>query len=64
MSTISEDLRSQILKTDRYRCCYCQTSEANSGVPLTFDHIHPRKLRTCLRLSNGLVSFHKRVSGW
>ncbi|NJK62381.1 MAG: HNH endonuclease [Synechococcaceae cyanobacterium SM2_3_1] len=42
MSTISGELRSRIFKADSHRCCYCQTSEANSGIPLTFDHIHPR----------------------
>lgn len=43
MSTyISESLRTQIEDTDRQRCCYCLTSEANSGIPMTYDHIHPR----------------------
>ena len=42
MSTyIPENLRSRIEQTDRRRCCYCLTSEANSGIPMTFDHILP-----------------------
>lgn len=39
---ISTNLRAQIEQTDRGRCCYCQTQEANSGIPLSFDHILPR----------------------
>lgn len=43
MSTyISEALRSRIELADRRRCCYCLTSEANSGMPMTFDHIYPQ----------------------
>lgn len=42
MSTyIPESLRNQIAETDRRRCCYCLTSEANSGIPMTHDHIKP-----------------------
>jgi hypothetical protein len=42
MSTrIPEALRTQIDATDRGSCCYCLTSEAVSGVPLTYDHITP-----------------------
>ncbi|HBE50780.1 MAG TPA: HNH endonuclease [Cyanobacteria bacterium UBA11369] len=42
MSTyISDSLRTRIEETDRRRCCYCLTSEANSGIPMTFDHIQP-----------------------
>jgi hypothetical protein len=39
---IPEKLRSQIEQSDRRRCCYCLTSEANSGIPMTFDHIQPQ----------------------
>jgi hypothetical protein len=39
---ISESLRAQISDADRQRCCYCLTSEANSGIPMTHDHILPR----------------------
>ncbi|MBD1867254.1 HNH endonuclease [Cyanobacteria bacterium FACHB-471] len=39
---ISEYLKTQIRGCDRYRCCYCLTSEANSGLPMSFDHIHPQ----------------------
>lgn len=43
MSTyISERLRNQIAETDRRRCCYCLTSEANSGIPMTHAHVIPR----------------------
>src|ERR1041384_270499 len=42
MSTrIPESLRAQIDATDRGSCCYCLTSEAVSGIPLTYDHITP-----------------------
>jgi HNH endonuclease len=38
---ISESLRKQIANSDKARCCYCLTSEANSGIPMTHDHIQP-----------------------
>ena len=38
---ISERLREQVSLADRNRCAYCQTSEANCGIPLTIDHIQP-----------------------
>ncbi|GBO55479.1 hypothetical protein APA_3630 [Pseudanabaena sp. lw0831] len=38
---ISQNLRSQIESIDRKRCCYCLTTEANSGMPMTIDHIQP-----------------------
>ncbi|MBH8564680.1 HNH endonuclease [Nostoc sp. CENA67] len=42
MSTyIPESLRNQIADKDKARCCYCLTSEANSGIPMTHDHIQP-----------------------
>ena len=42
MSTyISESLRSLIADSDKARCCYCLTSVANSGIPMTHDHIQP-----------------------
>jgi hypothetical protein len=40
-SYISQDLKTQIQQIDRQRCCYCLTSEANSGISMTFDHIYP-----------------------
>ena len=36
---ISQNLRSQIESIDRKRCCYCLTTQANSGMPMTIDHI-------------------------
>ncbi len=43
MSTyISDKLRQQVRKADGGQCCYCQTQEANSGIPLSFDHIIPQ----------------------
>lgn len=39
---ISESLKTQIRECDCHRCCYCLTSEANSGLPMSFDHIHPQ----------------------
>ena len=38
---ISQNLRSQIESIDRKRCCYCLTTETNSGMPMTIDHIQP-----------------------
>lgn len=38
---ISQNLRSQIEAIDRKCCCYCLTTEANSGMPMTIDHIQP-----------------------
>ena len=34
-------LRARIAEADRHRCCYCLTTEANSGIPLAHDHIQP-----------------------
>jgi 5-methylcytosine-specific restriction endonuclease McrA len=47
---IPESLKTQIRECDpgrisfaaRHRCCYCLTSEANSGIPTSFDHIQPQ----------------------
>jgi hypothetical protein len=38
---ISDNLKKQIAETDKARCCYCLTSEANSGIAMTYDHIQP-----------------------
>lgn len=38
---VSVKLRSQVAARDQNRCAYCQTSEANSGLPMTIDHIIP-----------------------
>jgi hypothetical protein len=38
---VAEELRSRIEEADRGRCRYCLTSEANSGIPLTLDHLTP-----------------------
>ena len=39
--TIPAELRRQVAQRDRDRCSYCQTSEANSGIPMSIDHIIP-----------------------
>ncbi|QLE57706.1 HNH endonuclease [Nostoc sp. TCL26-01] len=39
---ILESLKTQIAATDKGCCCYCLTTEANSGIPMSYDHIHPR----------------------
>ncbi|MBD2361453.1 HNH endonuclease [Anabaena minutissima FACHB-250] len=39
---IPESLKTQIAAIDKGRCCYCLTSEANSGIPMSYDHIQPR----------------------
>src|SRR5207247_9407199 len=40
-ASIPEALRARVHAADRGRCAYCRTSEANSGIPLTIDHIQP-----------------------
>jgi hypothetical protein len=47
---LSEALRRQVETTDKHRCCYCLTSEENSGIAMTIDHIIPR-------FQNGETSF-------
>jgi hypothetical protein len=39
---IPESLKAQIEEADIQRCCYCLTSAANSGIPMSYDHILPR----------------------
>jgi hypothetical protein len=41
MKRISADLRQSLGEEYRYRCCYCLTTEANTGIPMTVDHIVP-----------------------
>ncbi|MBI4782392.1 MAG: HNH endonuclease [Oscillatoriophycideae cyanobacterium NC_groundwater_1537_Pr4_S-0.65um_50_18] len=41
MAVIPQKLRDQVEEADRHCCCYCQTSEVNSGIPMTCDHIVP-----------------------
>lgn len=38
---LSDELRARITAADRRRCRYCLTTESNSGIPLTHDHIQP-----------------------
>jgi len=38
---LPEALRARIETEDRRACRYCLTTEANSGIPLTHDHIQP-----------------------
>lgn len=38
---IPESIKNQIVSSDRNRCCYCLTTEANSGIAMTYDHIQP-----------------------
>jgi len=44
MSThyLPANLREQLLAADDRRCAYCHTTEANSGQPMTVDHIVPQ----------------------
>jgi HNH endonuclease len=39
---ISVELRNRIRAHDRNRCCYCLTTESNSGIRMTCDHFWPR----------------------
>lgn len=42
MSTyLAAELRQQLLEADDQRCAYCQTTQANSGYPMTVDHVVP-----------------------
>ena len=36
------NLREQLLAADDRRCAYCHTTEANTGQPMTVDHILPQ----------------------
>lgn len=36
------DLRDRVRDHDQNRCCYCLTTELNSGIRMVFDHIFPR----------------------
>jgi hypothetical protein len=44
MSYLPIDLRDRLLAADDRRCAYCQTTEANTGQPMTVDHIIPQAL--------------------
>ncbi len=39
---VPAELKAQVRQVDRHRCCYCLTTEDNSGVPMSFEHIYPR----------------------
>lgn len=39
---LPESLRQQLAVVDNGRCAYCQTAVANTGQPLTIDHIVPQ----------------------
>ena len=39
MSYLSADLRDRLLEADDRHCAYCYTTEANTGQPMTVDHI-------------------------
>lgn len=43
MSTyLSAELRDRLLEADNRHCAYCHTSQANTGQPMTVDHIIPQ----------------------
>lgn len=41
-SYVSVELRNKVRGNDQSRCCYCLTTENNSGIRMTFDHIFPQ----------------------
>jgi hypothetical protein len=41
-SYISPKLRQKLIVADNQHCAYCQTTQANSGQPMTLDHIIPQ----------------------
>lgn len=38
---VSAALRLQLVDVDDHRCAYCLSPQANSGIPVTIDHIFP-----------------------
>jgi HNH endonuclease len=73
---VSENLKSQIDAADSRRCSYCLTSEANSGIPMTYDHILPRSkdgtttfenlclaCRTCNEFKSGITEAEDPLTG-
>ena len=42
MSYLPASLRDRLLETDNLHCVYCQTTQANTGQPMTVDHIVPQ----------------------
>jgi hypothetical protein len=42
MSYLPAGLHDRLLEADDHRCAYCHTTEANTGQPMTVDHIHPQ----------------------
>lgn len=44
MSYLSADLRGLLIEADDRHCAYCATTEANTGQPMTVDHILPHTL--------------------
>ena len=41
---IPVELRRRVAEQARYRCGFCLSQEAVTGIPMEFDHIHPRSL--------------------
>lgn len=39
---LSRTLRQQLVDVDDHRCAYCRTPQANSGSPMSVDHLLPR----------------------
>lgn len=42
MTHLPDELYSRLLTADNCHCAYCQTTEANTGQPMTVDHILPQ----------------------
>lgn len=42
MSRLSAKLRGRLIEADNHHCAYCYTTEANTGQPMTIDHIIPQ----------------------
>ena len=38
---LSSELRALLDKADNFQCAYCQTSEINSGLKMSVDHVIP-----------------------
>ena len=76
MSYLPTDLRDRLLEADNRHCAYCRTTEANTGQPMTVDHILPQAqgggttfenlcfaCRRCNEFKGSAVSAHDPLTG-
>ena len=76
MSYLPTDLRDRLLEADNRHCAYCYTTEANTGQPMTVDHIIPQSqggdtifenlcfaCRRCNEFKGGVASAQDPLTG-